>query len=243
MDKIALVTGGAAGIGLEISRHLLHKGIKVYIGDVSEKALNTASEELKSFGNFAGIVCFNVSAFADTTRAIDEILQKEGVIHILINNAGITRDNLLLRMPECDWDSVLSVNLKGVFNCTKAVLRPLLKARWGRIVNISSVIGIMGNAGQANYAASKAGIIGFTKSIAREVASRGVTVNAIAPGFIKTSMTDALTKEIQDQYLASIPLGRFGLPEDIAKTVLFLISDDASYITGQVIHIDGGLVM
>jgi 3-oxoacyl-[acyl-carrier protein] reductase len=241
--RVALITGGGAGIGFEIAKYFLKAGHRVYIGDVSVKALNKAEDDLKDLGDFGGAVCFNVGVLKDTESAMNEIVRKEGVIHILVNNAGIAKDNLLLRMDERDWDNVLLINLKGAFNCTKTVLRPMLKARWGRIINIASIVGLMGNAGQSNYAASKAGLIGFTKSIAKEVASRSITVNAIAPGFIQTSMTDALTKEVKDEYMASIPLGRFGLPEDIAKVATFIASEDASYITGQVIHVDGGRVM
>ena len=174
---------------------------------------------------------------------VNKVIDKFKKIDILINNAGITRDGLLLRMKESDWDSVISVNLKGTFNCTKAVIKGMLKQHSGRIVNVASIIGVMGNAGQANYAASKAGIIGFTKSVAKEVASRNITVNAIAPGFIETKMTEVLSDDVKKAMLNQIPLNRFGKPEDVANLVLFLVSDDASYITGQVIKIDGGMLM
>ena len=225
--KVAVVTGGAKGIGNAIVQKLMGDGIKVIIWDVIEPNIET---------HFMKV---NIASFNEVKEAANKI----GDIDILINNAGITRDKLLIRMKEEDWDSVIDVNLKGTFNCTYTFLPGMIKKRYGRIVNISSVIGIIGNAGQSNYAASKAGIIGFTKSIAKEVGSRNITCNAIAPGYIETEMTKNLIPQIKEVYIKSIPLGRAGTPEDIANTVQFLISDEASYITGQVINLDGGMVM
>ncbi len=228
--KVALITGGARGIGKAIAERLEINGLEVMIWDVVE------SEKLKVKSEFMKV---DVTSFSEVKETAKEV----GDIDILINNAGISRDKLLLRMKEEDWDKVLSVNLKGVFNCTLHFLPGMIRKRWGRIVNISSIIGLIGNKGQSNYAASKAGVMGFTKSIAREVASRSITCNAIAPGYIATEMTEKLPLEIKEAYLKSIPLGRAGTPEDVASLVSFLISDEASYITGQVINLDGGMVM
>ena len=239
-DRTALITGGAAGIGRGIAESISKEGASTVIFDVQD-----ADELIERINNNGGRAFFrrvDITDMESVKKTVKEIEKEAGVIDILINNAGITRDNLLLRMNESDWDNVIDVNLKGTFNCTKTVLRGMLKKRWGRIISISSIIGIMGNAGQSNYAASKAGIIGFTKSIAREAASRGITVNAIAPGFIKTHMTEELSDEVSQEYLSNIPAGRFGEIEDIANLVNFLISEEASYITGQVIQVDGGLL-
>jgi 3-oxoacyl-[acyl-carrier protein] reductase len=239
-NKVALITGGGAGIGKDITLKLASEDIDCVIFDVQDAS--GVAEEAKNSGVKASFMKVDVTDFKNVTSAVSEVSSSFGNINILINNAGITRDNFLLRMKEDDWDKVIQINLKGVFNCTKAVIRGMMSSHWGRIISISSVVGIMGNAGQANYAASKAGIIGFTKSIAREVGSRYITANAIAPGFIKTEMTDSLPEKIKEDYLSKIPLGRFGEIEDVCNLVNFLISDEASYITGQVIQVDGGLL-
>ncbi len=239
-NKVALITGGGAGIGKGITLKLASEGIDCIIFDVQDAS--ALAEEAKDLGVKASFMKVDVADLKSVTSAVSEVSSSFGNINILINNAGITRDNFLLRMKEEDWDKVMQINLKGVFNCTKAVIRGMMSAHWGRIVSVSSVVGIMGNAGQANYAASKAGIIGFTKSIAREVGSRYITANAIAPGFIKTEMTESLPEQVKEDYLSKIPLGRFGEIEDVCNLVDFLISDEASYITGQVIQVDGGLL-
>jgi len=239
-NKVALITGGGAGIGKGITLKLASQGIDCVIFDVQDAS--AVAEEAKSLGVKASHMKVDVTNLKSVTSAISEVSSSFGNINILINNAGITRDNFLLRMKEEDWDKVIQINLKGVFNCTKAVIRGMMGNHWGRIISISSIVGIMGNAGQANYAASKAGIIGFTKSIAREVGSRNITANAIAPGFIKTKMTESLPEQIKEDYLSKIPLGKFGEIEDVCNLVNFLISNEASYITGQVIQVDGGLL-
>lgn len=230
--KTAIVTGGAKGIGLAIAKKLIAGGNKVVIFDMIPEGEIIASE---IGAEFKKVDVSNHTEVVNTVKPIDA--------DILVNNAGISIDNLLMRMKESDWDKVIAVNLKGVFNCTYAAIPGMIKKRWGRIVNMSSVIGIMGNKGQAAYASSKAGIIGFTKSVAKEVASRNITCNAIAPGFITTEMTDKLPQEVKDAYIKSIPLARAGTTEDIAEFVNFLVSDNTSYITGQVINIDGGMLM
>ncbi len=238
--KLALITGGAKGIGKGITLKLASDGINCVIFDVQDAS--DVVKEAKNLGVEAVFMKVDVTDSHAVNSAVSEVSSSVGEINILVNNAGITRDNLLMRMKEEDWDKVLQINLKGVFNCTKAVIRGMMSARWGRIVSVSSVVGVMGNAGQANYAASKAGIIGFTKSIAREVGSRNITANAIAPGFIKTEMTDRLPEEVRNDYLSRIPLGKFGEVEDICNLVNFLVSEESSYITGQVIQVDGGLL-
>ncbi len=240
--KISLITGGARGIGFAIAQKLANEGSDIAICDVNEESLKEASQKLSNSGREILTGMVDVTNFDNVRTFIQKVLDKFGRIDILINNAGITRDALLVRMGESDWDSVLDVNLKGTFNCTKAVAKPMMKQRGGRIVNIASIIGITGNAGQANYAASKGGIIAFTKSIAKELAPRNINVNAIAPGFIQTHMTLKLSEELKQGMLKLIPLGRFGKPEDVADLALFLVNDDSAYITGQVIQVDGGMV-
>jgi len=238
--KVALITGGRAGIGKSITLKLASNGITCVIFDIQDAA--AVVEQAKSLGVESVFMKVDVTDSGAVKSAVKEVSSSLGDINILVNNAGITRDNLLMRMKENDWDQVIQINLKGVFNCTKAVIRGMMSSRWGRVISISSVVGIMGNAGQANYAASKAGIIGFTKSIAREVGSRNITANAIAPGFIKTEMTEKLPEEVKKDYLSKIPLGKFGEVEDVCNLVNFLTSEEASYITGQVIQVDGGLL-
>jgi 3-oxoacyl-[acyl-carrier protein] reductase len=242
--KVALVTGSARGIGKTIVERFAAEGAVVVLSDVTNEA--AAAETLAAIvgGGGKGMVeMFDVGDAARVDAAVQHILSEQGRIDILVNNAGITRDNLLMRLSEEDFDSVLRTNLKGTFLLTKAVSRPMMKQRSGRIVNLSSVVGQMGNAGQSNYSAAKAGIIGFTKSMARELASRGVTVNAIAPGFIMTAMTAALPENVRQGFLDQIPMGKFGTPEDVAELAVYLASDGASYVTGQVIGINGGLYM
>ena len=241
-DKTALITGGARGIGKEIAIKFAKEGADIIIWDVLNEGGKTA-EEIKKIGRKSVFHKVDITNLANVQEQAKNVIQEFEKLDILINNAGITRDNLILRMEESEWESVISVNLKGTFNCSKAFIRYMMKARKGRIINISSVIGIFGNAGQANYAASKAGIIGFTKSIAKEVGSRNITVNAIAPGFIQTPMTDVLPEDVKKTYFSLIPLKKFGLPEDVANLALFLASDEAKYITGEVIRVDGGLAM
>lgn len=242
--KNVLVTGGLRGIGHAIALEYAKNGFDIILWDVAEDGKDEATDSLKKAG--AGDVSFlkvNVADLSQVSAAIDEIISKQGHLDVLINNAGITKDNLLISMTEEEFDRVISVNLKGTFNCSKAAVRYMIKSRSGSIINISSVIGIMGNKGQSNYAASKAGIIGFTKSLAKEVGSRGVRVNAVAPGFIETEMTKKLPAEVIAEYAKLIPLGRMGSTEDVAKVCFFLSSDGAAYITGQVIHCDGGMLM
>ncbi|MEY8415083.1 3-oxoacyl-[acyl-carrier-protein] reductase [Tissierella praeacuta] len=243
-DKAALITGGSRGIGKEIALELARNGVHIGISYVSntEKA-NEVLEEIKSYGVNAIAVKANVSVEEEVLQMIKTIEEELGTIDILVNNAGITKDNLLIRMKEQDWDEVMDVNLKGVFLCTKAVSRIMMKKRYGKIINITSVVGITGNVGQGNYSASKAGVIGFTKSMARELASRGIRVNGIAPGFIETDMTDVLKDEIKEAMLKTIPLNSFGNPKDIANLAVFLASESSDYITGQIINVDGGMIM
>ncbi len=236
--KVSLVTGASQGIGQAIALDLAAEGATVLLLDVQKDKLEDVRRDIEGRGGKAAAY---VSRLDQVTAVVDGALQAHGRIDHLINNAGITRDNLLLRMKEEEWDAVLAVNLKGTFNVTKAVLRSMVQRREGRIVSIASVAGIMGNAGQTNYAASKAGIIGFTKSVAREVAGRGITANCVAPGFIATAMTDKLPDEVKKAFLDMIPLKRFGSAEDVARAVTFLLSDGAAYITGQVISVNGGM--
>jgi 3-oxoacyl-[acyl-carrier protein] reductase len=241
-NRIALVTGGSRGIGKEIAIGLSKIGINVAITYLSNeaKALETV-EEIKKNGVRGMAIKGDSSIEEDVSFIVKEVEEELGTIDILVNNAGITRDNLLIKMKTEDWDDVLNINLKGVFLCTKAVARSMMKKRYGKIINISSVVGTDGNAGQGNYAASKAGVIGFTKSMAKEFASRGIRVNAIAPGFIQTDMTDVLKDEIKEELIKNIPLGKLGSPKDISNLVNFLASEESDYITGQVIKVDGGL--
>jgi 3-oxoacyl-[acyl-carrier protein] reductase len=239
-DRVALVTGAAQGIGLSIARQLAACGASVVLADVDADKAQAAAKTLG--GRTLGLA-MNVAHGPDVDAAIERVMTEFGRLDVLVNNAGITRDGLLIRMKDEDWDRVLDVNLKGTFRCTKAALGVMIKQRRGRIVSIASVVGVMGNAGQANYAASKAAIIGFTKSVAREYANRGVTANAVAPGFIKTAMTDQLPADVQTRLREQIPLSRLGEPEDVAQAVAFLASDAASYITGQVLHVNGGMWM
>lgn len=241
--KVALVTGGARGIGREIALLFAREGADIAICDVSKEVAEATAIEIEALGRRALSFETDVTDLKQVEEMMNIILDNFKHIDILVNNAGITRDNLLLRMSEDDWDKVLAVNLKGVFNCTKAVSRIMIKQRSGKIVNIASIIGIMGNAGQANYAASKGGIISFTKSIAREFASRNINANAVAPGFIQTAMTDKLTPEQKSAMLANIPLNRLGVPLDVANACLFLSCADSGYITGQTIVVDGGMSM
>jgi 3-oxoacyl-[acyl-carrier protein] reductase len=244
IGKTALVTGASRGIGREIALELARQGASVVVNYAgSEAKAYEVVEEIKGIGQEAIAIQCDVSNNGSVTDMVKATVDHFGKIDILVNNAGITRDNLLMRMKENEWDDVININLKGVFLCTKAVTRQMMKQRYGRIINISSVVGVSGNPGQANYVAAKAGVIGLTKTSAKELASRGITVNAIAPGFITTEMTDQLTEDIQNEMLKMIPLAQFGEPKDIANTVVFLASDDSRYITGQTIHVNGGMVM
>ncbi len=235
-DKIALVTGGARGIGKAIAKRLVEEGASVWISDIDEKALKETSKELN-----CKYVVMNVADEEQVIQGIKKIVQDEGRIDLLVNNAGITDDTLLIRMKLEQWKRVIDVNLTGTFLVTREVAKVMIKNRYGRIVNIASVVGEMGNPGQANYAASKAGMIAFTKTIAKELAARNITANAIAPGFVETKMTDALPEKVKQAYFEAIPLQRFAKPEEIAGLVAFLLSEEASYITGEVIRINGGL--
>jgi 3-oxoacyl-[acyl-carrier protein] reductase len=242
--KAAIVTGASRGIGREIALELARQGANVAVNySGSEEKANETVEEIKALGREAFAVKADVSDSEAVTAMMKETLETFGSIDILVNNAGITRDNLLMRMKEEEWDQVISINLKGVFLCTKAATRQMMKQRSGRIINVSSIVGVSGNPGQANYVAAKAGVIGLTKTSAKELASRGITVNAIAPGFISTDMTDKLNEEVKEQMLSGIPLGRLGDPSDIAKVAVFLASEDSRYMTGQTLHVDGGMVM
>ncbi len=240
--KTAVVTGAARGIGREIAERLAGAGAAVAMVDLVEDAIVQAASEVSGSGRTARGYACNVSSFDDVAALGERIVGDFERVDVLVNNAGITRDKLFLRMSADDWGQVIAVNLTGAFNVTKALAPVMLKQRGGSIINIASVVGQVGNAGQANYAASKAGLIGLTKSLAREFASRGVRVNAVAPGFIRTAMTDALTEEVQNQMKQAIPLGRMGEPADVADIVMFLASSLAGYVTGQVINCDGGLV-
>ncbi|MFI8574715.1 3-oxoacyl-[acyl-carrier-protein] reductase [Rossellomorea aquimaris] len=242
--KVALVTGASRGIGREIALELAREGCNVAVNySGSEAKANEVVDEIKGLGREAIAVQCNVSDSDAVQAMVKETIGQFGSVDILVNNAGITKDNLLMRMKEAEWDDVININLKGVFLCTKAVTRQMMKQRSGRIINISSIVGVSGNPGQANYVAAKSGVIGLTKTTAKELAPRGITVNAIAPGFISTDMTDQLPEDVRNEMLKQIPLSRFGDPRDIAKVVTFVASESASYMTGQTLHIDGGTVM
>lgn len=242
--QAALVTGASRGIGREIALELARQGANVavnYSGSEA-KALEVVAE-IEALGREAFAIQCDVSDAESVTEMVKTSISRFGKLDILVNNAGITRDNLLMRMKDDEWDSVININLKGVFLCTKAVTRQMMKQRSGRIINIASIVGVSGNPGQANYVAAKAGVIGLTKTAAKEFASRGITVNAVAPGFITTDMTDKLTEDVKNAMLSQIPLARFGEPKDIANVVTFLASEDSRYMTGQTLHVDGGMVM
>ncbi len=246
-DKTVVVTGSTQGIGREIAMKFAAEGANLIVNGINvpeqEELAKSACAEIEKLGGHGAYILGDVSKPEDTDALIKFAMETFGKIDVIVNNAGITRDNLIMRMSEAEWDSVLSVNLKGAFNVIKSASRTLMKQRSGVIVNMASVSGVMGNAGQANYSASKAGLIGLTKTVAKEFAPRGIRCNAIAPGFIQTAMTDKLKDEIKESYMKSIPLGKFGQVEDIANLAVFLSGDKAKYITGQVINVDGGLVM
>jgi 3-oxoacyl-[acyl-carrier protein] reductase len=241
--KVALVTGGARGIGKAICERLANEGAKLAIVDIMLDVAEKTVGEFKAKGVEAAAFAADVSKLDSANETVEAVIKEFGKIDILVNNAGITRDTLIMRMTEQDWDMVIAVNLKGTFNFTKAVCRPMMKARSGKIVNVASVVGRMGNAGQANYSASKAGVIGLTKTTAKEFATRNIQVNAVAPGYIQTDMTGKLSDAATEAFMTVIPMKRGGTPEDVANVVYFLCSDDSSYVTGQVINIDGGMLM
>ena len=241
-DKVSIITGGARGIGKAIALKFAREGSLIAICDINPEELEKARKEIEAKGCHVLAEKVDVTNFADVQKFVQKALDKFNKINILINNAGITRDGLLIRMNDTDWDAVLNVNLKGTFNCTKVVAKVMMKQRQGKIINMASIIGIVGNAGQANYAASKGGIIAFTKSAAKELASRNINVNAIAPGFIETHMTAKLSQDAKDGIMKRIPLGKWGSVDDIANTALFLVSEASAYITGQVVQVDGGMV-
>ena len=241
--RVAIVTGGAQGIGKSIATQLALAGANVVIADMAEEMAKSTAKEISQKGSEAVSIVVDVSSFSSVEEMVKKTLDKFGRIDILINNAGITRDALVMRMKEEDWDMVLDINLKGAFNCIKIVSPIMMKQRFGKIVNIASIVGINGNAGQANYSASKGGLIALTKTCAKELASRQINVNAVAPGFIQTSMTERLSAEVREKLSSQIPLGKMGNPDDVANAVLFLVSEKSSYITGEVIKVDGGMAM
>jgi 3-oxoacyl-[acyl-carrier protein] reductase len=241
-NKVAIITGSGRGIGKTIAQKLAEAGATIVINDIGEIAsIEAVAEEIRAMNRKSIAVLADISSSADVDKMVETTITTYGRVDILVNNAGITRDHLLLRMSEEDWDRVITINLKSVFLCTKAVLRYMTRQRWGRIINMASIVGIVGNAGQANYAAAKAGIIGFTRTVAKEVASRGITVNAIAPGFIETQMTQQLEESWIQEIKKRIPLGYLGTPRDVAEAVAFLASEEARYITGHVLNVDGGM--
>jgi len=240
-DKVVIVTGGASGIGKEIALGFAKEFAKVVIFDINQESILNTIKEIENYTEGLGLKV-DVSNFVEVEENVNKVIDKFSRVDILINNAGITKDNLILRLSESDWDKVLDINLKGAFICSKVASKYMLKQRWGKIINISSVIGIVGNAGQVNYSASKAGLIGLTKSLAKELGSRNIMVNAVAPGYIKTPMTEKLPENIKNEMLERISLKRFGEPKDVANVVLFLASQEADYITSQVIVVDGGLI-
>ena len=244
-ERVAVITGGSKGIGRAVALKFAREKARLVLVhyDADDVAVEETAALAAELGAEAEGRRVDVSSRDDVELLFKDVMDRHGRVDVLVNNAGITRDTLLMRMSEEDWDAVLAVNLKSVFNCTRAVVQPMMKQRRGRIVNISSVVGRIGNAGQANYAASKAGILGFTKSVAREVAPRGITVNAVAPGFVATEMTDGLPQKVKDAFMQQIPLGRIGEPDDVAEAVYWLCSDAASYVTGQTIHVNGGMFM
>lgn len=241
--QVAVVTGGARGIGKAIAEALAGKGVNLVIADISLEQAKDTSAELERLGVKTMPVKLDVSKSDEVTKIFEDIFKNFGKIDILVNNAGVTKDGLIMRMKEEDWDTVIDINLKSVFLCSKEAIKVMAKQRYGRIINIASVVAFMGNPGQANYSASKAGIIGLTKTTAKEYASRGITANAVAPGFIATAMTDALPENVKDEMKRAIPLGRFGTTEDVANAVVFLASPEAGYITGQALHVNGGMYM
>jgi 3-oxoacyl-[acyl-carrier protein] reductase len=242
-DRVSLVTGASQGIGEAIARDLAQGGATVVLVDVQKAKLEEVARTIAAEGGRSDVYEADVTKSGQAAAVVEAVIKSRGRIDHLVNNAGITRDNLFMRMKEDEWDAVLSVNLKGAYNFAKAVIRPMISARYGRIVNLASVVGLMGNAGQTNYAASKAGLIGFTKALARETATRNVTVNCVAPGYIATPMTMNLPDAVKKWFLDIIPMGRFGEPVDVSRAVRFLCSDDAAYITGQVISVNGGMYM
>jgi 3-oxoacyl-[acyl-carrier protein] reductase len=242
-DKVALITGGARGIGRSIAMVFAREGADIVVADVNLESASKTAAEIEGLGRKALALELDVTDFAKVEDGVNKILDKLGKVDILVNNAGITKDNLLLRMSQAEWDAVINVNLKGTFNCIKAVSRPMVKQRSGRIISIASIIGLMGNWGQANYAASKAGIIALTKTVAKELASRNINANSVAPGFIQTDMTAKLPEEVKRKMMEAIPMAKLGTPEDVANVCLFLASDESSYVTGQTITVDGGMVM
>ena len=243
IGKVALITGGARGIGQAIAMTFAKEGADIVVADVNLEIAQKTAYEIEALGRKAMALEMDVTSYEKVEEGINKILDKMGKVDILVNNAGITKDNLLLRMSLADWDAVINVNLKGTFNCIKAVTRPMIKQRSGKIISIASIIGLMGNPGQANYAASKAGIIALTKTVAKELASRNINANAVAPGFIQTEMTAKLPEDIKKKMMEAIPLAKLGTPQDVANVCLFLASEESSYITGQTITVDGGMVM